>query len=135
MALHDTKIDGTPIRRGQTVLIALTNIQKDPRYWHHADPNQFVPERFLVEDKDHHSHALLPFGGGHRACIGQDLARLELKLIISRLMQRGVCFDDTPENIGGFEEQLTCYPKKLAVRVRFDQNALQAGSSPVCMSG
>ena len=130
MALHDTEIDGTPIRRGQTILIALNNINTDPRYWHHADPKQFVPQRFLAEDKDHNSHAMLPFGGGHRACIGQDLARVELKLIITRLMQRGVRFEDTPENIGGFEEQLTCYPKKLAVRVRFDQSELKAGSSP-----
>ena len=64
---------------------------------------------------------MLPFGGGHRACIGQDLAWFELKVIIIRMMQRGLVFQDTPENTGGFEEQLTCYPKNLAVRIRFDR--------------
>ena len=39
---------------------------------------------------------MLPFGGGHRACIGQDLAWFELKIIIIRVMQRGIIFEDTP---------------------------------------
>jgi cytochrome P450 len=120
IALRDTIVDNVPIRRGQTVLIALSSINKDSRYWRHADPKEFVPERFLGEDKNHSACAFLPFGGGHRACIGQELARFELKLIIIRLMQRSITFDDTPANTGGYEEQLTCYPKVMAVRVHFD---------------
>lgn len=120
VAVEDTTVDGVLIRRGQTILVALNNINKDPRYWHHGDPNEFVPERFLAEDKNHSSYAMLPFGGGHRACIGQDLAWFELKIIIIRMMQRGITFEDTPENTGGFEDQLTCYPKNVAVRIRFD---------------
>ena len=118
IALHDTTVDDVLIRQGQTVLIAIQNICTDPRYWHHGDAADFIPERFLAEDEDHPPHAMLPFGGGHRACVGQDLAWLELKVIIIRLMQRGVTFEDTAENVGGYEEQLTCYPKKMAVRIR-----------------
>ena len=122
MALCDTEVDGVPIRRGETIMISLQNIKTDKRFWHHDDPMKFVPERFLGEDKDHHPSALMAFGGGHRACLGQDLAWLELKVVIIRLMQRGVTFEDTPENIGGYEERLTCFPKKMAVRVRFDRS-------------
>ncbi|CAF1016907.1 unnamed protein product [Adineta ricciae] len=121
IALQDTVVDNTPVRRGQTVLIGMNNINTDARYWHHDDPKRFIPERYLHEDKDHHPSALLAFGGGHRACIGQDLAWLELKVVIIRLMQRGVTFEDTPENTGGYEERLTCFPKKMAIRVRFDR--------------
>ena len=62
-----------------------------------------------------------PFGGGHRACAGQELAWLELKTIIVRMMQR-VTLEDTglPDNSGGFDQQLVCYPKHLAVNVRVD---------------
>lgn len=120
IALHDTQVDNVPIRRGQTVLIAIDIMNTDARYWHYAESTKFVPERFLNEDKDHNPYAMLPFGGGHRACIGQELAWFELKIIIVRLMQRGVTFEDTPDNTGGYEEHVTCFPKHLAVRVRLD---------------
>ena len=115
-------VDNVPIRRGQTIYIAINCINTDARYWHYGDPTKFIPERFLGEDKNHHPYAMLPFGGGHRACFAKDFAWLELKLIIVRLMQRGITFEDTPENIGGYEEQITCFPKHIAVRVRIDQH-------------
>lgn len=92
----------------------------DERFWHHAEPAKFVPERFLNEDKDHDPYAMLPFGGGHRVCVGQELAWLELKIIIVRLMQRGVTFEDTSENTGGYEGSVTSFPKHLVVRVHID---------------
>ena len=61
---------------------------------------KFLPERFLGEDK--------------------DLAWLELKLVIIRVMQRGITLEDTPENIGGYEDGLACFPKKMAVQVRIE---------------
>jgi cytochrome P450 len=122
MATRDTVIDGVSIRRGQHLFLALYNMNKDSRYWHHGDPTQFVPERFLAEDKDHHPFAMVTFGGGHRACLGQDLARFELKLIIVRIMQRGLTFHDTPENIGGYKQQVTCPPKHLVVHVKMDRH-------------
>ncbi|CAF1095535.1 unnamed protein product [Adineta steineri] len=121
IALRDTIVDNVPIHRGQTVIIGLNNVNTDARYWHDGHPNKFIPERFLGKDKDHHPFAMLPFGGGHRACIGQDLAWLELKLVIVRLMQRGITFEDTIENGGGYQEQLTCFPKNIAVRVHIDK--------------
>ncbi|CAF3013426.1 unnamed protein product [Rotaria sp. Silwood2] len=70
VATCDTIVDDAKIHRGQTVFIAIHNINIDARYWHHADPRQFVPERFLAEDQNHHPLTMIPFGGGHRACIG-----------------------------------------------------------------
>ncbi|CAF0789614.1 unnamed protein product [Rotaria sordida] len=118
-ATRDTVVDGVPIHRGQDLYVALYNMNKDPRYWHHGDPNEFIPERFLFEDKNHHPYAMVTFGGGHRACLGQDLAQFELKLMIARLMQRGVSFEDTPENIGGCKQQVTCRPRHLVVRDKY----------------
>ncbi|CAF3811990.1 unnamed protein product [Rotaria sp. Silwood1] len=122
IATRDTMIDNAKIHRGQTVFIAIHNINTDTRYWHHADPQQFAPERFLAEDQNYPQFAMIPFGGGHRACIGQELAWLELKTIIVRMMQRGITFEDTPENTGDYDERITCFPKNLVVRVRFDES-------------
>ncbi|CAF5105780.1 unnamed protein product, partial [Rotaria sp. Silwood1] len=43
IATRDTMIDNAKIHRGQTVFIAIHNINTDTRYWHHADPQQFAP--------------------------------------------------------------------------------------------
>jgi cytochrome P450 len=66
----------------------------------------------------------MPFGGGHRACAGQDLAFFELKIAITRLMQR-VTFEDPgaeADNSGGCIQRITCFPKNLAVRVRVNSD-------------
>ena len=122
IATRDTMIDDVPIRCGQTIFLPLHNMNTDARYWHHADPKQFVPERFLGEDKNHHPYAMIPFGGGHRACIGQDLARLTLKLIIIRMMQRGVTFEDIEENTSEHAEEVNCFPENVAIRVHIDRD-------------
>lgn len=66
----------------------------------------------------------MPFGSGHRACAGQDLALFELKIAITRLMQR-VTFEDPgdqADNSGGFVQHITCFPKHLAVRVTINSD-------------
>lgn len=57
--------------------------QHDPAFWPHADT--FLPERWLVGPND----PLYPvkgvwraFGHGPRACIGQELAMLEMKVVL-----------------------------------------------------
>jgi cytochrome P450 len=120
-ATCDDMIDGIPIKKGDVIVIAIQNLHKDPRYWK-IDPTKFLPERFLDEDKNPPQYAYLPFGGGHRVCPAQDLAFFELKIAITRLMQR-VTFEDPGDeanNSGGFLQIITCIPKHMAVRVRVD---------------
>ena len=120
-ATRDDMIDDIPVRKGDLIDVAIYNLHFDPRYWN-IDPSKFVPERWLDEDKSPPHCAYMPFGGGHRACAGQELAFFELKTVITRLMQR-VTFEDPGEeanNSGGFVQRITCFPKHLAVRVSMD---------------
>ncbi|CAF1385866.1 unnamed protein product [Rotaria sp. Silwood1] len=111
---------GAHLYKGDDVAINIFNLTRDKRYWK-IDPDLFYPERFQCEDKDHHPYALIPFGGGHRQCIGQDLARLELKAIAARLMQLVTFGDGGPEvNAGGHSLKLTIMPKKVGVTITFD---------------
>ena len=58
-------------------------IHREPRYW--PQPDTFVPDRWLVPDDDplHPiKGAWRPFEWGPRNCIGQELALLELKLVM-----------------------------------------------------
>lgn len=52
----------------------------------YPDPQQFRPERFF--DRQYAPHEYLPFGGGHRRCIGSALAMMELKVGMATLLQR-----------------------------------------------
>jgi cytochrome P450 len=106
--------------KGDQVCISFYNLARDPRYWS-IDPELFYPERFLGEDKNHPPYALLPFGGGHRQCVGQDLARFELKVIAARLMQHVTFGDGGPQvNAGGKVATLTIMPKHVGVTIMFD---------------
>jgi cytochrome P450 len=59
-------------------------LHRNPRWWPH--PEQFLPERWLVE-ADHPlypmKNAWRPFERGPRACIGQELAIMEIKMILA----------------------------------------------------
>ena len=50
----------------------------------YPEPRQFRPERFL--EKQFAPYEFLPFGGGHRYCIGSALAMMELKLSVATLL-------------------------------------------------
>ena len=50
----------------------------------YPEPKQFRPERFL--ERQFAPHEFLPFGGGHRRCIGSALAMMELKLSVATLL-------------------------------------------------
>ncbi|CAF1199150.1 unnamed protein product [Didymodactylos carnosus] len=116
--VEDDQIDGVQLRKGDSVYIGLNNIHRDKRLWK-LDPDQFLPERFL--DTDDKNQPIWTFGGGHRACAGQDLARFELKVICTRLMQSLTFLDSGDEqNSGGFLQRITCLPKRLAVYCKFD---------------
>ncbi|CAF1245527.1 unnamed protein product [Rotaria sordida] len=114
-------IDGVNICKGETVVSAFALMQRDPRYWK-LDPKQFIPERFFgndAPDANHHPLVFAPFGGGHRVCAGQELARLELKLIIIRFMLF-VTFVDAPGNNGGYRQRSIVAPKEVAVYIKFN---------------
>ncbi len=83
-----------------------------------------IRKDFLVKikNKDHHPYASIPFGGGHRQCIGQDLARFEQKVIAPRLMQCVTFIDGGAEvNAGGYLTRLTTMPKNIGVIIQFDR--------------
>jgi cytochrome P450 len=58
-----------------------------PDVW--PDPEAFVPERFAPDAKAKlRKGAYIPFGGGSRTCIGMRFGQLEIKTIVTLLLQR-----------------------------------------------
>ncbi len=58
-----------------------------PDVW--PEPEAFVPERFAPEAKAKlPKGAYIPFGGGSRTCIGMRFGQLEIKTVVTLLLQR-----------------------------------------------
>ena len=56
---------------GDLVQVPIWSLHHDPHHW--PDPEAFIPDRFLPENKgDIHPFTHMPFGMGPRNCIGED---------------------------------------------------------------
>ena len=73
---------GYRFKAGTALMPATYIIHQRPDLY--PEPKQFRPERFL--ERQFAPHEFLPFGGGHRYCIGSALAMMELKLSIATLL-------------------------------------------------
>ncbi|MFI1801630.1 cytochrome P450 [Streptomyces sp. NPDC020379] len=78
VATADIEIDGQVIRAGEGVLVANSIANRDGSVF--ADPDTFDVRR----SARHH----IAFGYGVHQCLGQNLARLELEVIITALFDR-----------------------------------------------
>ncbi|XP_063282431.1 cytochrome P450 2D15-like [Pelobates fuscus] len=87
MAYRDTEIKGHFIPKGTTVITNLSSVLKDEKVW--QKPYQFYPEHFLDENgKFVKQEAFMAFSAGRRVCLGESLARMELFLFFTSLMQQ-----------------------------------------------
>ena len=84
--INDDEIGGFHIPAKSTIMLDLHLTHRLPKYW--DDPERFDPERFLpARSTGRPRFAYFPFGGGPRQCIGNELALMEIKLILIRMIQ------------------------------------------------
>ncbi|CAF3434723.1 unnamed protein product [Fusarium graminearum] len=81
-------IDGHYVPPGVTVSVDHWTTKHDRRYW--KDPYSFIPERWIDEGFGDTKQASQPFSLGPRACLGINLAYLEMRIIIAKMVY---CFD------------------------------------------
>ena len=110
VAREEIQLGGYTVPRGAQVISLLMAVHMDEK--HFPEPEVFRPERFLDEQgRVKPNRALMPFSVGKRSCLGEALARAELFLLVTALLQRySLRFPD------GFQHDLSCNDHKRLIR-------------------
>jgi benzoate 4-monooxygenase len=81
-------IAGRAFTAGTVLSVPSYTIHRDPAVWG-ADVEAFRPERWFEDDrKDAMQRTFNPFSVGPRACVGRNLASLELQIIVASILRR-----------------------------------------------
>ncbi|KAL8188133.1 UNVERIFIED_CONTAM: hypothetical protein K2H54_062041 [Gekko kuhli] len=85
-SVKDVNILGFPIPKGTMILPDLCSVLLDPKQW--ETPEELNPNHFLNKDGNFVPRKeFLPFGAGARACLGEQLARIEIFIFFTSLMR------------------------------------------------
>ncbi|KAG6608475.1 Abscisic acid 8'-hydroxylase, partial [Cucurbita argyrosperma subsp. sororia] len=82
-AVADVEYKGYLIPKGWKVMPLFRNIHHSPEYF--TDPHKFDPSRFEVAPKP---NTFMPFGSGVHTCPGNELAKLEILILIHHLVTK-----------------------------------------------
>lgn len=86
MASETTEFRGYTIPKGTVIIPNLWSVHRDPSVW--ENPDDFNPARFLDEEgKLLRKECFIPFGIGRRVCMGEQLAKMEIFLMFTSLIQ------------------------------------------------
>ncbi|KAM4640985.1 cytochrome P450 2G1-like isoform 2-T2 [Discoglossus pictus] len=82
----DTKFRGYTIPKGTDIYPLLFSVHRDPSQF--STPYKFNPNHFLDEDgRFKNNKAMLTFSAGKRVCPGEPLARMELFMFFTTILQ------------------------------------------------
>jgi cytochrome P450 family 110 len=77
--MEPVQIRGRTVQPGQALVVSIVSIHHNPDTY--PEPDSFKPERFL--ERKFNNYEFLPFGGGHRRCMGAGLAEYTLRLALA----------------------------------------------------
>jgi retinoid hydroxylase len=85
--VEDIEYAGYTIPAGWYAIIFPSMTHRMPEIYH--DPDAFDPDRFAPprEEDKKYPYSLIGFGGGSHSCIGVEFANMEMKIILSTLLQ------------------------------------------------
>ncbi|RLM69769.1 hypothetical protein C2845_PM17G00160 [Panicum miliaceum] len=88
-ALNDLKLGSLNIPKGTNMRIPLALVHRDPAVWG-PKSDRFDPGRFAngITGACNAPHMYMPFGVGTRTCAGQNLAMVELKVVLSLVLSK-----------------------------------------------
>jgi cytochrome P450 len=101
-----TTVDGKFLPEGSLVSTAVWAMQYNPDYY--AEPLAFRPERWIVGENGSTEEsvalaesAFSTFSTGPRGCVGKNMAMLEMRIVIAKLIWKFEMRRDQKSNLGG----------------------------------
>ena len=79
------KLGNIDIPAGTQFFLSMLAVQHDEDIWG-EDAHEFNPRRFTEPRK--HPASYIPFGLGSHFCVGQNLALIEMKIVLAMILQR-----------------------------------------------
>ncbi|XP_077105155.1 cytochrome P450 1A1-like isoform X1 [Ranitomeya variabilis] len=115
----DTILNGYWLPKDTSVFINIFQVNHDQTVW--KDANMFIPERFL-DQSGHIDKSLMEkvfiFGMGVRKCVGEDIARNEMFIFLTTILQHLKLFKDSELDVDLTPVfGLTMKPKPYNIRI------------------
>ena len=113
-ATRDLEFAGQQIRKNDVLMLHLSAANRDPDAF--AEPHTFDPFRTGVNALGYGRDGLA-FGSGIHRCVGSMLAKLELRILLEEMSQRGIRLELAGEPKRGWSaliNQLTALPVRVA---------------------
>ncbi|CAG5120658.1 unnamed protein product [Candidula unifasciata] len=118
MCTADTTVLGYFIPKGTVIFPNLDAVLLDKKTW--GDPLNFRPERFLdAEGNLVIPEQFVPFSLGRRVCLGESLAKMELFLFLSALIQKFEFLPADPNNLPTCKSVFGVTSAPLPFQIRF----------------
>jgi cytochrome P450 len=95
LATADIETEEFSFEAGDSIFIPIMSIHKHPKYW--DEPEAFNPERWA--DRNKNTAPLMPFGIGPRKCLGEQLARMSMRLLHYKLFRNHHVEITRPDNL------------------------------------
>uniref|UniRef100_A0A6I8RMA8 Cytochrome P450 family 2 subfamily J member 2 n=1 Tax=Xenopus tropicalis TaxID=8364 RepID=A0A6I8RMA8_XENTR len=84
--IKDVQLHDFTIPKGTLIITDLSSVHYDETHWKY--PHEFNPENFLNEEGELLKiESFLPFSAGPRVCLGENLARMEIFLFFTAMLQ------------------------------------------------
>ncbi|WP_149205530.1 cytochrome P450 [Flavobacterium johnsoniae] len=84
--LEDDSLAHFNIKKNTLIGVSFYELHRNPKYW--KNPDEFIPERFLGDQKKESMQYFYPFGAGPRMCIGTGFAIYEMCLTIAQVVKK-----------------------------------------------
>lgn len=110
-------IQGHSFKEGTVLSVPSYTIHRDREVWG-DDATAYRPERWFEGDNEAIQRTFNPYSYGPRACVGRNLASLELLIIISSIFSRYEIVLEHPEEPLATREGFLRKPLRCAVGMK-----------------